>query len=101
VTEPAFRICQRVLHEKKYAITKEWSPVVRLSSLTVRRSKKARLSRFLKAANKGVVLLDHDSSKEGKVKSTIKSIIVQPGESHQILDGAELRIEDGAKVKKG
>ena len=95
------RICQKVLREKKYAITKE---MVSSGALVVndgQEVKEGQVIAVLKAANKGVVLLDHDSSKEGKVKSTIKSIIVQPGESHQILDGAELRVEDGAKVKKG
>ncbi|EKD82375.1 MAG: DNA-directed RNA polymerase, beta' subunit, partial [uncultured bacterium] len=87
------RICQRVLREKKYAITKE---MVASGALVVedgKEVKEGQLLAVLKAGNKGVVLLDHDSSKEGKVKSTIKSIIVQPGESHQILDGAELRID--------
>ncbi|MDD2997742.1 MAG: hypothetical protein PHV05_01700, partial [Candidatus Riflebacteria bacterium] len=95
------RICQRVMREKKYAITKE---MVASGALIVEDGKEVREGQVLavlKAANKGVVLLDHDMSKEGKLKSTIKSIIVQPGESHQVLDGAELRIEDGAKVKKG
>ncbi|NLF96944.1 MAG: DNA-directed RNA polymerase subunit beta' [Candidatus Riflebacteria bacterium] len=95
------RICQRVLHEKKYAITKEMVASGALVVADGQEVKEGQVIAVLKAANKGVVLLDHDSSKEGKVKSTIKSIIVQPGESHQILDGAELRIEDGAKVKKG
>ncbi|MBU1106935.1 MAG: DNA-directed RNA polymerase subunit beta' [Candidatus Riflebacteria bacterium] len=95
------RICQRVIREKKYAITKE---MVASGALVVEEGKNVKEGQILavlKAANKGVVLLDHDISKEGKVKSTLKTIIVQPGESHQILDGAELRIEDGSKVKKG
>ena len=95
------KITQRVLHEKKYSITKE---MVSHGALVVedgQEVKEGQLLAVLKADNHGVVLLDHDFSKEGKLKSTIKSIIVQPGESHQILDGAELRIEDGAKVKKG
>jgi len=48
-----------------------------------------------------VVLLEKKISKEGKTRSTVEKIIIQPGEAHQILDGAELRVEDGAKVKKG
>ncbi|HAE37133.1 MAG TPA: hypothetical protein DCG57_00665, partial [Candidatus Riflebacteria bacterium] len=95
------RICQRVLHEKKYAITKEMVSSGALIVADGQQVKEGQVIAVLKAGNKGVVLLDHDSSKEGKVKSTIKSIIVQPGESHQILDGAELRIDDGSKVKKG
>ena len=95
------RICQRVLREKKYAITKEMVASGALIVTDGQEVKEGQLIAVLKAGNKGVVLLDHDSSKEGKVKSTIKSIIVQPGESHQILDGAELRIDDGSKVKKG
>lgn len=95
------RILQRVLREKKYTITKE---MVGSDALVVKDGqtvKEGQVLAVLKASNKGVVLLDHDISKEGKVKSTIKSIIIQPGESHQVLDGAELRIEDGTKVKKG
>ncbi len=95
------KICQRVLKEKKYAITKE---MVASNALVVEDGAQVRENQVLavlKAENKGVVLLEHDFSKEGKLKSTIKSIIVQPGESHQVLDGAELRVEDGAKVKKG
>ena len=98
---PGIRITQRVVHEKKYSITKE---MVSSGALVVEDGeevKEGQLLAVLKAANKGVVLLDHDFSKEGKLKSAIKSIIVQPGESHQIIDGAELRVEDGAKVKKG
>jgi DNA-directed RNA polymerase subunit beta' len=95
------KICQKVIKEKKYAITKE---MYASGALVVEDGAKIRENQVLavlKAENKGVVLLEHDISKEGKVKSTIKSIIVQPGESHQVLDGAELRVEDGAKVKKG
>ncbi|GAB4273155.1 MAG: hypothetical protein Kow0029_12570 [Candidatus Rifleibacteriota bacterium] len=95
------KICQKVIKEKKYAITKE---MVASGALVVEDGahvKENQLLAVLKAENKGVVLLEHDVSKEGKVKSTIKTIIVQPGESHQVLDGAELRVEDGAKVKKG
>ncbi len=98
---PGIRIRQRVLREKKYSVTKE---MVSSGALVVKDGQEVREGQVLavlKAENKGVVLLDHDISKEGKLKSTIKSIIVQPGESHQVLDGAELRIEDGAKVKKG
>ena len=95
------KITQRVLHEKKYSITKE---MVAHGALVVedgQEVKEGQLLAVLKADNHGVVLLDHEYSKEGKLKATIKSIIVQPGESHQIVDGAELRIEDGAKVKSG
>ena len=98
---PGIRICQKVLREKKYSITKE---MVASGALIVKDGQEVREGQVLgvlKADNKGVVLLDHDISKEGKLKSTIKSIIVQPGESHQVLDGAELRIDDGSKVKKG
>ena len=96
-----FRICQRVIHEKKYTLPKE---MVASGALIIEDGQEIREDQtiaVLKSENKGVVLLDHEASKEGKLKSTIKSIIVQPGESHQILDGAELRIEDGAHIKKG
>ena len=95
------KITQRVVHEKKYGITKE---MVAHGALVVedgQEVKEGQLLAVLKADNNGVVLLDHDFSKEGKVKANIKTIIVQPGEAHPILDGAELRIEDGDKVKKG
>lgn len=95
------KIVQRVVREKKYTVTKEMLASGALIVTDGQKVKEGSIIAVLKAANKGVVLLDHDVSKEGKVKSTIKSIIVQPGESHQVLDGAELRIEDGVKVKKG
>ena len=95
------KITQRVLHEKKYSITKEMVAHGALIVEDGQEVKEGQLLAVLKADNHGVVLLDHEFSKEGKLKATIKSIIVQPGESHQIVDGAELRIEDGAKVKSG
>ena len=94
------RISQRVIHEKKYTLTKEMAASGSILVEDGQEVREDQVLAVLKAENKGVVLLDHDS-KEGKLKSTIKSIIVQPGESHQVLDGAELRIEDGTKVKKG
>jgi DNA-directed RNA polymerase subunit beta' len=48
-----------------------------------------------------VVLLERKVSKEGKSKTTIDKIVIQPGEAHPIIEGAELRIDDGNKVKKG
>jgi DNA-directed RNA polymerase subunit beta' len=95
------KICQRVIKEKKYAITKEMFAAGALVVEDGQHIKENQLLAVLKAENKGVVLLEHDISKEGKVKSTLKKIIVQPGESHQVIDGADLRVEDGQKVKKG
>jgi DNA-directed RNA polymerase subunit beta' len=95
------RIRQKVIKDKKYSVTKD---MVANGAVVVEDGQEIRegqLLAVLKASNQGVTLLEHDVSKEGKVKSTIKSIIIQPGESHQVLDGAELRIEDGVKVKKG
>jgi DNA-directed RNA polymerase subunit beta' len=95
------RIRQKVIKDKKYAITKDMVAAGCLRVEDGDKIKQGNVLAVLKAENKGVVLLEHDVSKEGKVKSTIKTIVVQPGESHQVMDGAELRIEDGAKVKKG
>jgi hypothetical protein len=95
------KINQRVIKEKKYAITKEMFASGALVAEDGAHIKENQLLAVLKAENNGVVLLEHDVSKEGKVKSTLKTIIVQPGESHQVLDGADLRVEDGQKVKKG
>ncbi len=95
------RIRQRVIKDKKYAVTKE---MVACGAVLVEDGQEIRegqLLACLKATNHGVTLLEHEESKEGKIKSTIKTIVIQPGESHQVLDGAELRVEDGAKVKKG
>jgi DNA-directed RNA polymerase subunit beta' len=49
----------------------------------------------------GVIKLIKRQDKEGKERTTIGSIIVQMGEAHQILDGAELKVEDGHKVNVG
>jgi DNA-directed RNA polymerase subunit beta' len=95
-----FKICQRVIHEKKYTITKEMVSSGALLVKDGQKIKEEQVLAVLKSENKGVVLLDHEM-KDGKQKSTIQTIIIQPGESHQILDGAELRIEDGDYVKKG
>ncbi len=49
----------------------------------------------------GVVKLIKRQDKEGKERTTIGSIVVQMGEAHQILDGAELKVEDGQTVNIG
>ncbi|NLM16729.1 MAG: DNA-directed RNA polymerase subunit beta' [Candidatus Riflebacteria bacterium] len=98
---PGILIKQRVLKAKKYAITKEMAADGSLLVKDGDTVKEGQMLAILKSKNKGVVLLEHDATKTGKLKSTIKNIIVQPGESHQILDGAELRISEGDMVKKG
>ncbi|HQG28476.1 MAG TPA: hypothetical protein PLY73_07940, partial [Candidatus Ozemobacteraceae bacterium] len=95
------RIRQRVPREKNYKITKEMASAM---SVLVKDGDKIREGQTLAAmtaTNKGVAMLERKVSKEGKSKSTIERIIVQPGEAHQILESAELRIEDGDKVKRG
>lgn len=42
----------------------------------------------------GVVKLLKRKTKEGKERTTIGEIVVQSGEAHQVLDGAELKVED-------
>lgn len=49
----------------------------------------------------GVVKLIKRKDKEGKERTTIANVVIQMGEAHQILDGAELKVEDGATVKTG
>ncbi len=42
----------------------------------------------------GVIHLVKRRTKEGKIRTTIGEIRVRTGESHQVLDGAELKVED-------
>ncbi|HEY9068727.1 MAG TPA: hypothetical protein VIV61_00640 [Candidatus Ozemobacteraceae bacterium] len=95
------RIRQRVTREKKYKITKEMATALSVLVKDGEQVREGQTLAAMTASNKGVAMLERKVSKEGKSKSTIERIIVQPGEAHQILDGAELRIEDGDKVKKG
>ncbi|MBF0405837.1 MAG: DNA-directed RNA polymerase subunit beta' [Candidatus Riflebacteria bacterium] len=95
------RIKQRVMREKKYRITKEMASALGVMVKDGDNVREGQTLAIFKASNNGVVLLERKISKEGKTRSTIESIVIQPGEAHQVLDGAELRIDDGSKVKKG
>ena len=95
------RINQRVTREKKYKITKEMATALAVLVKDGDKVREGQTLAAMSASNKGVAMLERKVSKEGKSKSTIERIFVQPGEAHQILDGAELRVEDGDKVKKG
>ncbi|MBF0543382.1 MAG: DNA-directed RNA polymerase subunit beta' [Candidatus Riflebacteria bacterium] len=95
------RIQQRVTREKKYRITREMASSLGVLVKDGDKVREGQTLAIFKAKNNGVVLLERKISKEGKARSTIESIIIQPGEAHQVLDGAELRIEDNSKVKKG
>ncbi len=55
----------------------------------------------VKAPCPGVVKVIQALTKSGKVRSIVESVIIQPGEAHQIVDGAELLVKDGDFVKKG
>jgi len=95
------RIKQRITREKKYKITKEMASAMSVVAKDGENVREGQTLAAMSAINKGVVRLERKVSKEGKAKSTIETIIVQPGEAHQILDGAELRIEDDTMVKRG
>ncbi|RCK78473.1 MAG: DNA-directed RNA polymerase beta' subunit [Candidatus Ozemobacter sibiricus] len=95
------RLRQRVMREKKYKITREMASALSVLVKDGQTIKEGQVLAAMTATNRGVVLLERQVSKEGKAKSTINRIIIQPGEAYQILDGAELRIEDGQEVKKG
>ena len=95
------RLRQRVTHEKKYKITREMAAALSVLVKDGQKIKEGQTLAAMTSSNKGVVLLERMLSKEGKTKTTINKIVIQPGEAYQILDGAELRIEDGQEVKKG
>ena len=42
----------------------------------------------------GVVKLIRKKTKEGKLRTTLESVIIQTGEAHNITDGAEVKVED-------
>ncbi|MBI3038269.1 hypothetical protein HYY75_04330, partial [bacterium] len=95
------KITKKILREKKYRITREMAAS---QSLLVRDGDdvfEGQTLGVLNSSNNGVVLLDRKISKEGKTRNTIEGIIIRPGEAYQIMDGAELRIEDGAIVSEG
>jgi DNA-directed RNA polymerase subunit beta' len=95
------RIRQRVIRDKKYRITKEMAGSLAVVVKEGQHVREGQTLAVLKATNAGVVLLERKVSKEGKARTTFEKIIIQPGEAHQILDGAELRVDDNGKVKKG
>jgi DNA-directed RNA polymerase subunit beta' len=100
-SELGIRITQRVSREKKYKLTKEIAANMEILVKEGEGVREGQTLAVLKCRNSGVVLLERKISKEGKTRAAVENIIIQPGEAHQILDGAELRIEDGAKVRKG
>jgi hypothetical protein len=95
------KIRQKILREKKYKITKEMASALAVIVKDGENVREGQTLAAMVASNNGVALLERMVSKEGKTKSTISSIVIQPGEAHQILDGAELRVEDGSQVRKG
>jgi len=55
----------------------------------------------LRTDTPGVVKVIRALTKSGKVRSVVERIVVQPGEAHHVVDGAELLLKDGDTVKKG
>ena len=55
----------------------------------------------LRTDTPGVVKVIRALTKSGKVRSVVERIVVQPGEAHHVVDGAELLLKDGDMVKKG
>lgn len=49
----------------------------------------------------GVIKLIKRVTKEGKLRNTLESVIVQTGEAHHITDGAEIKVEDIVVNLKG
>ncbi|MBI4858769.1 MAG: DNA-directed RNA polymerase subunit beta' [Candidatus Riflebacteria bacterium] len=55
----------------------------------------------IRAPTEGVVKVRKATTKSGKVRSLVDRVVIQPGEAHPIVDGAELLVKDGQTVKPG
>ena len=55
----------------------------------------------IRAPTGGVIKVRKATTKSGKVRSLVDRVVIQPGEAHPIVDGAELLVKDGQEVNRG